>query len=249
MTARIARRLTRSDLVGTLAGLLLAVEGMHLVMSRSGLLDMVLAFWVLAAFGLLLIDRDRTRGRLADLVRTDGLAAVSTDLGAAPRAAPLALGRRAGPRPRLQREVVGPVVPRLLHPHVPRVGRLRPAGRSACTAPGGRRSSATPRQPASRWSRSPSSSTSRPGRAGSSPTAATPGSGPLATPSRSFPRRCGRCGTTTRRRGGSTSDLSSAHPYGSNALSWFLQARPTSFYYENVKDGSGLLQRELRRPR
>ncbi len=128
MTARIARRLTRSDLVGTLAGLLLAVEGMHLVMSRSGLLDMVLAFWVLAAFGLLLIDRDRTRGRLADLVRRDGLAAVSTDLGASPRAAPLALGRRPGPRPRLQREVVGPVVPGLLHPHVPRVGRLHQEG-------------------------------------------------------------------------------------------------------------------------
>ena len=81
MTARIARRLTRSDLIGTLAGLLLAVEGMHLVMSRSGLLDMVLAFWVLAAFGLLLIDRDRTRGRLAELVRRDGLAAVSTTWG------------------------------------------------------------------------------------------------------------------------------------------------------------------------
>ncbi len=81
MTARIARRLTRSDLIGTLAGLLLAVEGMHLVMSRSGLLDMVLAFWVLAAFGLLLIDRDRTRGRLADLVRQDGLATLSTTWG------------------------------------------------------------------------------------------------------------------------------------------------------------------------
>ena len=81
MCARIARRLTRSDLVGTLAGLLLALDGMHLVLSRTGLLDMVLEFWVLAAFGLLLIDRDRTRARLARLVAADGLAATATEWG------------------------------------------------------------------------------------------------------------------------------------------------------------------------
>ncbi|MHB1164224.1 MAG: dolichyl-phosphate-mannose--protein mannosyltransferase [Candidatus Nanopelagicales bacterium] len=81
MTARIARRLTRSDLVGTLAGLLLALDGMHLVLSRTGLLDMVLMFWVLAAFGLLLIDRDRTRRRLARLVDRAGAATLATDWG------------------------------------------------------------------------------------------------------------------------------------------------------------------------
>ena len=81
MTARIARRLTRSDLIGTLAGLLVAVEGMHLVMSRTGLLDTVLMFWVLASFGLLLIDRDRTRAHLARLAEADGLDALSTRWG------------------------------------------------------------------------------------------------------------------------------------------------------------------------
>ena len=81
MVARIARRLTRSDLVGTLAGLILAVEGMHLVMSRTGLLDMVLMFWVLAAFGLLLIDRDHTRARLARLVAADGIRSTATRWG------------------------------------------------------------------------------------------------------------------------------------------------------------------------
>ena len=81
MVARITRRLTRSDLIGTLAGLLLAIEGIHLVMSRTGLLDMVLMFWVLASFGLLLIDRDRTRRRLADLVTAQGQAALATDWG------------------------------------------------------------------------------------------------------------------------------------------------------------------------
>jgi len=74
MTARIARRLTRSDLVGTLAGGFLAIDGIHLVMSRTGLLDMVLTFWVLAAFGLLVVDRDRTRARMAAWVAVNGLA-------------------------------------------------------------------------------------------------------------------------------------------------------------------------------
>lgn len=47
------------------AGLLLAVDGQHLVMSRTGLLDIFLMFWVLAAFGALLLDRDQGRRRLA----------------------------------------------------------------------------------------------------------------------------------------------------------------------------------------
>ena len=69
MTARIIRRLTRSDVVGTLAGLLVALDGLHIVMSRTALLDMTLMFLVLAAFGLLLLDRDAVRRR-ADAWRT-----------------------------------------------------------------------------------------------------------------------------------------------------------------------------------
>ena len=65
MTARIARRLTRSDLVGTVAGLLVALDGMHIVTSRTAVLDMVLSFTVLAAFGCLLLDRDQVRRRLS----------------------------------------------------------------------------------------------------------------------------------------------------------------------------------------
>ena len=65
MAARIARRLTRSDLIGVLTGLLVALDGMHLVTSRTALLDMVLSFTVLAAFGFLLLDRDQVRHRLA----------------------------------------------------------------------------------------------------------------------------------------------------------------------------------------
>jgi dolichyl-phosphate-mannose-protein mannosyltransferase len=81
ITARIVRRMTRSDLIGTLAGLLLALDGIHLVMSRTGLLDMVLGFWVLVAFGLLVFDRDHTRARLARLVRDKGLEPLATQYG------------------------------------------------------------------------------------------------------------------------------------------------------------------------
>jgi len=65
MTARIARRMTRSTLLGCVAGLLLALDGLELVMSRTALLDIFVMFWALAAFGCLVIDRDRARARIA----------------------------------------------------------------------------------------------------------------------------------------------------------------------------------------
>jgi dolichyl-phosphate-mannose--protein O-mannosyl transferase len=65
MTARIARRMTRSTLLGCVAGLLLALDGLELVMSRTALLDIFVMLWVLAAFGCLVIDRDRARARIA----------------------------------------------------------------------------------------------------------------------------------------------------------------------------------------
>ncbi len=65
MLCRIGRRLFRSTALGCLAGALMAVDGLHFVMSRAALLDLVLMFWVLAAFGCLLLDRDRTREKLA----------------------------------------------------------------------------------------------------------------------------------------------------------------------------------------
>lgn len=65
LIARIVRRMTRSDLIGGIAGLLLALDGIHIVMSRTALLDMVLSTFVLAGFGSLVLDRDRTRRHLA----------------------------------------------------------------------------------------------------------------------------------------------------------------------------------------
>jgi dolichyl-phosphate-mannose-protein mannosyltransferase len=65
LLARIARRMTRSTLLGCFAGLLLALDGLELVMSRTALLDIFVMFWVLAAFGCLVVDRDKYRARLA----------------------------------------------------------------------------------------------------------------------------------------------------------------------------------------
>ncbi|MFI9049200.1 dolichyl-phosphate-mannose--protein mannosyltransferase [Streptomyces sp. NPDC053427] len=76
LICRIGRRLMRSTALGCLAGALLTVDGLHFVMSRTALLDLIVMFWVVAAFGCLLVDRDRTRARLAAAlpVRPDGLA-------------------------------------------------------------------------------------------------------------------------------------------------------------------------------
>lgn len=65
MLARIARRMTRSTLLGCVAGLLMALDGLELVLSRTAILDIIVMFWVLAAFCLVIIDRDQTRARLA----------------------------------------------------------------------------------------------------------------------------------------------------------------------------------------
>ncbi|RKE20814.1 dolichyl-phosphate-mannose--protein mannosyltransferase [Streptomyces sp. TLI_171] len=68
MMARIGRRLFRSTLLGCVAGLLLSVDGLHFVLSRTAILDLIVMFWFLAAFGLLLIDRDRSRARIAERI-------------------------------------------------------------------------------------------------------------------------------------------------------------------------------------
>src|SRR5689334_5310320 len=68
LMCRIARRLTRSTLLGCIAGLLMALDGLEFVLSRTGILDIFLMFFVLAAFGCILIDRDVSRARLAELV-------------------------------------------------------------------------------------------------------------------------------------------------------------------------------------
>ncbi|WP_422771893.1 dolichyl-phosphate-mannose--protein mannosyltransferase [Plantactinospora sp. WMMC1484] len=60
---RIARRMFHSTVLGCTAGLLMALDGFHLVLSRTALLDIFLMFFVLAAFGALVLDRDARRAR------------------------------------------------------------------------------------------------------------------------------------------------------------------------------------------
>lgn len=66
MTIRMARRLSRSTLIGAIAGILLTFDGLAFVMSRLALLDIFQAFFLVAAVAALLADRDWYRAKLAD---------------------------------------------------------------------------------------------------------------------------------------------------------------------------------------
>ncbi|MFI1866557.1 dolichyl-phosphate-mannose--protein mannosyltransferase [Streptomyces jumonjinensis] len=83
MLCRIGRRLFRSTFLGCLAGALLAVDGLHFVMSRTALLDLVLMFFVLAAFGALVADRDWARRKLAAALPEDEDGVLRPDAGIA----------------------------------------------------------------------------------------------------------------------------------------------------------------------
>ncbi|TDC09723.1 phospholipid carrier-dependent glycosyltransferase [Nonomuraea longispora] len=79
--ARVARRMTRSTLLGCFAGLLLALDGLHFVLSRTALLDIFLMFWVLAAFACLVTDRDQARERLVAWYESSPLSPQGPSLG------------------------------------------------------------------------------------------------------------------------------------------------------------------------
>ncbi|GAA4977002.1 dolichyl-phosphate-mannose--protein O-mannosyl transferase [Nonomuraea thailandensis] len=96
--ARVARRMTRSMLLGCLAGLLLALDGLHFVLSRTALLDVFLMFWVLAGFACVVADRDWIRQRWCVA-------------GLRPGGAAVAAGRGGVPGSRERRQVVGSVLP------------------------------------------------------------------------------------------------------------------------------------------
>ncbi len=60
LTYLIARRLSGSVVVATVAGTLLAIDGLAIVMSRIALLDTPLTFFILLGALFVLIDRERT---------------------------------------------------------------------------------------------------------------------------------------------------------------------------------------------
>ena len=74
---RLVRRLTGSTLLGCTAGLLLCFDGLHFVMSRLALLDVFLAFFLLAAVSCLVADRDWGRLQMARRVPPDHRMAAS----------------------------------------------------------------------------------------------------------------------------------------------------------------------------
>ncbi len=68
LVVRVGRRLTRSTLLGGIAGVLLIADGMSHVQSRMGMLDAFAALFVLAAFATLVRDRDDVRDRMAVVI-------------------------------------------------------------------------------------------------------------------------------------------------------------------------------------
>jgi dolichyl-phosphate-mannose--protein O-mannosyl transferase len=66
MVCRIGRRMFHSTAIGCIAGILVTLDGLEFVQSRTAMLDIYLMFWVLAAFGCLVLDRDDGRRRLAE---------------------------------------------------------------------------------------------------------------------------------------------------------------------------------------
>ncbi|HEV7711738.1 MAG TPA: phospholipid carrier-dependent glycosyltransferase [Asanoa sp.] len=63
LMVRIARRMFGSTTLGAMAGLLLALDGFAIVLSRTAILDIFLLLFILAAFGALVADRDARRRR------------------------------------------------------------------------------------------------------------------------------------------------------------------------------------------
>ena len=65
VTIRLVRRASKSTLIGGLAGILLTFDGLEFVMSRTALLDIFVAFFLVAAVACLVADREWFRNRLA----------------------------------------------------------------------------------------------------------------------------------------------------------------------------------------
>jgi len=68
LTIRLARRLSRSTLIGGIAGVLMCVDGMSFVMSRIALLDIFEAVFILAGVSCVVADREYFRNKLAGII-------------------------------------------------------------------------------------------------------------------------------------------------------------------------------------
>ncbi|MDT7576695.1 MAG: dolichyl-phosphate-mannose-protein mannosyltransferase [Pseudonocardiales bacterium] len=68
LIVRVGRRLTRSTLLGGIAGVLLICDGLSHVQGRMGMLDVFSALFVVAGFTTLVRDRDDVRARMAHVI-------------------------------------------------------------------------------------------------------------------------------------------------------------------------------------
>ena len=90
---RLARRVTRSTLLGLVAGLLMTFDGLHYTLSRLALLDIYVGFFVLCAVSCMVADRDWSRERLARQV-PPGSPSRTGCVGPTAAVAPVAAGHR-----------------------------------------------------------------------------------------------------------------------------------------------------------
>ena len=77
LVARIAMRMFRSPLLAGFAGIAMALDGMGIVMSRTGILDNILAYFVLLGFWARLLYREHSRAKLAKRVARGGFRSLS----------------------------------------------------------------------------------------------------------------------------------------------------------------------------
>ncbi|MDR3069413.1 MAG: phospholipid carrier-dependent glycosyltransferase [Propionibacteriaceae bacterium] len=68
LTIRLGRRLSRSTLIGAIAGIFLTFDGLTFVMSRVALLDIFQSVFLLAAVASCVADRDYYRAKIADKI-------------------------------------------------------------------------------------------------------------------------------------------------------------------------------------
>jgi len=80
-TVRMARRLSRSTLIGALAGFLLCMDGLDYVMSRIALLDIFQAMFTVMSVAAVIADRDWFRNRLANYLERNQLDGLSGRFG------------------------------------------------------------------------------------------------------------------------------------------------------------------------
>ncbi|EFA22901.1 dolichyl-phosphate-mannose--protein mannosyltransferase [Bifidobacterium gallicum] len=106
LLTRLTLRLFHNTSVAVLAGLLMAVDGVGIVMARTGLLDNFIMVLALAAFLLLVIHRDHARAKLEQAYALD---AADPDASWMP-AWQSRKQRKAGVQPRMVLNAAGPVV-------------------------------------------------------------------------------------------------------------------------------------------